>query len=210
MALVDRTTLLDAFDAIGAAAADAGQMLDILVYGGSALMLASNFRFASEDVDIAAIERPWPAWLEAAVAAVAARYGWPRDWLSDAVQAHLSPLADRAADHAAFGTFPRGGAPGLRVSVPTAEYLLALKLKAMRINDPVKGPQERSDIVNLLAVTGTRSIDAAIDVLARYFPRSATDAGKQRFLLRQLWPEVECAATGGGGDAPAYPARGLR
>lgn len=145
MALADRTALLDAFDAIGAAAAGAGQMLDILVYGGSALMLASNFRYASEDVDIAAIERPWPGWLEAAAAAVAARNRWPADWLSEAVAAHLSPLADRAADHVAFGTFPRSGPPGLRVSVPTAEYLLALKLKARRIDNPGKGGSDASD-----------------------------------------------------------------
>ena len=53
----DRDALLDAFDRIGYAAVDAGTKLQIAVYGGSALMLASNFRFATEDVDIAEIER---------------------------------------------------------------------------------------------------------------------------------------------------------
>ena len=41
-----------AFDEIGRAAVAAGTRLQIAVYGGSALMLASNFRFATEDVDV--------------------------------------------------------------------------------------------------------------------------------------------------------------
>ena len=51
-AAFDRDALLDAFDRIARAAVDAGTKLQIAVYGGSALMLASNFRFATEDVDI--------------------------------------------------------------------------------------------------------------------------------------------------------------
>ena len=47
-----RDALLDAFDQIGRAAVLAGTKLQIAVYGGSALMLASNFRFATEDVDV--------------------------------------------------------------------------------------------------------------------------------------------------------------
>ena len=50
---LDREKLLQAFDEIGRAAVAAGTRLQIAVYGGSALMLASNFRFATEDVDIA-------------------------------------------------------------------------------------------------------------------------------------------------------------
>ena len=43
---LDRDKLLAAFDEIGRAAVAAGTRLQIAVYGGSALMLASNFRFA--------------------------------------------------------------------------------------------------------------------------------------------------------------------
>jgi hypothetical protein len=86
-----RDALLDAFDQIGRAAVLAGTKLQIAAYGGSALMLASNFRFATY----------------------------------------------RATDHLEFGTFPRDGTPpGLVVSVPSGEYLLALKLKAARVMDP--------------------------------------------------------------------------
>ncbi|CAN5271494.1 hypothetical protein BH11PSE4_BH11PSE4_16190 [soil metagenome] len=169
----DRDALLDAFDQIARAAVAAGTKLQIAVYGGSALMLASNFRFATEDVDIAEIGGEWPQWLRDVAAKIAAERGWGADWLNDGVSFHLSKLATSAADHLEFGTFPRdGSAPGLVVSVPAPEYLLALKLKAMRVTDAVRGDTERLDILNLMQVVGVDSVDRAIALLAKYF-RSA-------------------------------------
>lgn len=203
MTSLDRDKLLRAFDEIGRAAADAGTQLQIAVYGGSALMLASNFRFATEDVDIAALEQPWPEWLRRTVEQLARDNQWSNDWLNDAVAFHLSPLADRAADHLEFGTFPRGaeGPAGLIVHVPSARYMLALKLKAIRINDPVRGEQERLDILNLMLVADIHSADEAVAVLAQYFPQSAANAEKQRFLLKHMNAD-------GAIDAPDYPRRG--
>ena len=195
----DRDALLDAFDRIGRAAAGAGRKLQIAVYGGSALMLASNFRFATEDADVAELERPIPDWLSTVVAEIARDNRWADDWFNDGVVFHLSPLADRAADHLEFGTFPRDGStPGLVVSVPSAEYLLALKLKAIRITDPVRGEAERLDILNLMHVVGISSADEAVALLARYFPASAASSEKQRFLLKNMDRR-------GGADAPKYP-----
>lgn len=200
MPAFDRDSLLRAFDRIGAAAAAQGTMLEMAVYGRSALMLASNFRFATEDADIAELARPWPDWLTRVVAEIAAENGWVPEWLNEAVQFHLSPLADRTTDHTEFGTFPRGSTPGLRVYVPGAEYMLALKLKAMRVNDPLRGEQEAAGIRNLIRVAGVTDVDGAIDVLGRYFPRSAKDADRQRFLLRHIWPEKASDR-----DPPRYP-----
>ncbi|MCP4615264.1 MAG: hypothetical protein GY844_02390 [Bradyrhizobium sp.] len=198
-AAFDREALLDAFDQIGRAAVEAGTKLQIAVYGGSALMLASNFRFATEDVDVSRLEHPLPDWLAMAVRKIAAENGWQEDWFNDGVAFHLSALADRAADHLEFATFPRDGdAAGLVVSVPTAEYLLALKLKAFRVLDPARGETERLDILNLMQVVGISSAEEAVALLARYFPISAASSEKQRFLLKNM--SVEGAL-----DAPKYP-----
>jgi hypothetical protein len=195
----DRVALLNAFDWIGRAAAQAGTKLQIAVYGGSALMLASNFRFSTEDVDVSELPQPLPDWLAATVHDVAQANGWSEDWFNDGVVFHLSPLADRSTDHLEFGTFPRDGTPpGLVVSVPSAEYLLALKLKAARIADPVRGDIERRDILNLMRVVGISSADDAITLLGKYFPVSAASAEKQRFLLKHMSHE-------GAVDAPKYP-----
>ena len=194
-----RDALLDAFDQIGRAAVLAGTKLQIAVYGGSALMLASNFRFATQDVDVAELEHPLPNWLAAVVDRIAKENGWQDDWFNDGVVFHLSSLADRAIDHLEFGTFPRDGTPpGLVVSVPSAEYLLALKLKAARVLDPVRGETERLDILNLMRVVGLSTAEEAIALLGRYFPVSAASSEKQRFLLENMSRE-------GGIDAPKYP-----
>jgi hypothetical protein len=196
---LNRDAVLDAFDRIGRAAVAAGTKLQIAVYGGSALMLASNFRFATEDVDVSELERPLPDWLARVVHEIARENRWSDEWFNDGVAFHLSPLADRPADHLEFGTFPRDGTPpGLVVSVPSAEYLLALKLKAIRVMDPLRGETERLDILNLMQVVGISTAEQAIALLGRYFPVSAASPEKQRFLLNNM-------NRAGGVDAPKYP-----
>ena len=197
---LDRDALLDALERIGSIAAEHGASLEIAVYGGSALMLATNFRFGSEDVDIAALDPPWPDWLREIVERLAVEKGWSRDWLNEAVSFHLSSLAT-ADDHIAFGTFPRNScASGLRVFVPTAEYMLALKLKASRINDPAKGEQEVADILNLAKAIGIAAPEEALEILAKFFPKSGLNSEKQRFLLKHIWNRDTH-------DAPSYLGR---
>ncbi len=195
-----RDALLDAFDQIGRAAVQAGTRLQIAVYGGSALMLASNFRFATEDVDISEIGSEWPDWLSQAVTEIARKNDWSATWFNDAVTFHLSPLASHDRDHLAFGTFPRRSEnTGLSVLIPTARYMLALKLKSLRISDFDKGAQDMSDAAHLLRVLGLTDVEQAIGVLAEFFPKSAADADQQRFVLRRLFAGDVAI------DAPQYP-----
>lgn len=164
-------------------------LLDLHVVGGPALMLASNFRFASKDLDAAPPDAPRPDRLDAELAAIGREQGWPPDRLNGAVRFHLSPLASRSADHHGFGAPPRRGDPGLRVSVPTAGCLRALKRKAVRADDPRKGAQEMADIQNLPRAAGARTVGDAVACPARVFPRSAADRDRQRFFLRHSRPQ---------------------
>jgi hypothetical protein len=194
-----RDALLDAFDQIGRAAVLAGTKLQIAVYG-SALMLASNFRFATEDVDIEEIGQQWPAWLSNVAERIANENSWATTWLNDAVTFHLSSLAQADRDLTVFGTFPRlGENVGLCVFVPTARYMLALKLKALRISDFGKGQQDMADVAHLLKVLNLSEIERAIEILAEFFPKSASDADKQRFVLKRLLAGDIAI------DAPHYP-----
>jgi hypothetical protein len=199
----DRDALLDALDEVGRAAIEARARLDIAIYGGSALMLASNFRFGTEDVDIAELGQPWPEWLADIVRTLAQRNGWSEDWLNDGVTFHLSALAVPSRDLVSFGTFPRKSAGeekvGVTVFVPTARYMLALKLKALRVSDFAKGSKDIDDVRNLLTVLGITQIEPAIEILTEFFPRSGADADKQRFVLKNI------LSKGPSGDAPSYP-----
>jgi hypothetical protein len=76
--------------------------------------------------------------------------------------------------------------------------MLALKLKAVRVLDPVRGETERLDILNLMQVVGISNAEEAIALLGQYFPVSAASTEKQRFLLENMSRE-------GGIDAPKYP-----
>jgi predicted nucleotidyltransferase len=198
----DRNELLNALDRVGSAAAANRETLEIVVYGGSALMLVSNFRYASEDVDIAELGKPWPRWLEQVIREIAEENDWAEGWFNDAVTFHLSPLATAEDDHVEFGTFPRNNDnPGLKVYVPTAEYMLALKLKAIRIADPAKGAQETADILNLAKLLDLKTPEEALTILAKYFPKSAADVEKHKFLLKYIWNQETH-------DAPSYSGRG--
>lgn len=166
-------------------------------------MLASSFRFATEDVDIREIGIDWPDWLSRVVLAIAEKNGWSATWFNDAVTFHLSPLASHERDHIAFGTFPRRNERvGLSAFIPTARYMLALKLKSLRISDFDKGAQDMSDTSHRLKVLGVTEVDQAIEVLAEFFPRSAADADKQRFVLKRLLAGDVL------NDAPEYPRTG--
>ena len=199
----NRNILLRAFNSIGIAALAKGDRLELLIYGGSALLIASNFRFSTEDVDAHDVTQNQPDWLQEEISAIATKNNWSADWLNDAVNFHLSPLASKKIDHVEFGSFPRGPGPyGLDVLVPTAEYMLALKLKAMRILDPVKGQQEAKDILNLMQVSDIKTPEAAITTLKKYFPKSASSPEKQLFLLKHLKKMSEP------NNAPTYPITG--
>jgi len=204
MTSFDRDQLLAALDEIGAAAVAAQARLDIAMFGGSALMLAGNFRLSTEDVDIAEIGRPWPDWLSDVVARLAKRNGWSAHWLNDAVGTFLSPLARQERDLVFLGTFPRATEhAGLRVFVPSARYMLALKLKALRVSKYNKGTTDIADVAGLLGVLGINNADEAVAVLAEFFPNSPADVDKARFVLRHI------LATKGAPDAPRYPGREL-
>jgi hypothetical protein len=200
----DRDQLLAAFDEIGEAAVAASTRLDIVVFGGSALMLASNFRYSTEDVDIAEIGQPWPGWLSEVIARIATRNGWDNEWLNSAVSSFLSRNARPDQDLLIWGTFPRAAdKTGLTVYVPTAQYMLALKLKVLRVSKFEKGTRDLADVAELLRVLRIEEIEQAIGILLEFFPKSAADVEKARFVLRHVMTMESTV------DAPRYPRRDL-
>src|SRR5688500_658526 len=90
-------TLHDAFMELGALAHREGKVIDLAIYGGSALILASNFRIATEDVDAVAI--PDQETVTRLASEVARRQGLPLQWLNDGVRAYLSPNVEGVQTH---------------------------------------------------------------------------------------------------------------
>ena len=154
--------LVGAFQELGKLAAEAGKVIDLAVYGGSALMLVSNFRDSSWDID--AVASPDQDFIREASGILADRHGWPADWLSDGVRTYLSPMAEDNRSHEWFATYPDEASPGLRVYVPTPEYLLAMKLMALRVEP--SGGKDLDDILNLMEVVGIAGKHEIVDAAA--------------------------------------------
>ena len=59
---------------------------------------------------------------------------------------------------------------GLRITAPTAEYMLAMKSMASRIALADTDPTDVADIRFLLAHLRITTLDAALAVVARFYP----------------------------------------
>jgi hypothetical protein len=81
--------------------------------------------------------------------------------------------------------------------------MLALKLKALRVSDFEKGTKDLADVAGLLRVLEIEEADEAIGILLEFFPRSASDVEKARFVLRHVMSMEGIV------DAPRYPRRDL-
>jgi hypothetical protein len=125
-----RELIEQAFDRMGALAANRGLMIEIAVYGGSCLVLASDIRSSSADVDAVFLTNRSAVYEIAD--AVARQMGFATDWINEAVRQTAPPIGNPQPNLFPFGDYPRRtqGAVGLRVHVPAPAYLLAMKVLA--------------------------------------------------------------------------------
>lgn len=90
-------------------------------------------------------------------ARMAVEHRLPDGWLNDAVKALLP---DRTPPSEGTGTFRTDG---LQVGVASAEYLFAMKAQAARVET------DGDDLRTLADELGLRSVDAALELLDRYY-----------------------------------------
>ncbi len=113
-----------AFDEMGKIAASRGVTVEIAVYGGSCLILASDIRSASGDVDAVFLSEN--AIVREITRAVATRLGLPEDWINEGVRRMAPPPGNPQPNLLPHGEYPkdRNSIVGLRV--PTPRYMLAM------------------------------------------------------------------------------------
>jgi hypothetical protein len=179
----DRRALEAAFERIGQMAVASGKIVEISVYGGSALILTLNHRPATRDVD--AVFEKDRIFIRHASEVLASEYGWPSDWLNDGVKGFLSRADTRPDAKSLFRTFPAGETIGLRVLIASPGYLFAMKCLSMRIGD-AQHRGDVDDIRSLAAMLRLRTIEEAVDLVARYYPADILPA-KTRFGLEEIF-----------------------
>ena len=162
-----KADILAGLNELGRLAAAESVTLEIALYGGAVMMLAYDARPATKDVD--AIIRP-PAIAKRLAARVAARFGWSDDWINDDVRQFVSGTETKLA-----WDLPGIDHPSLKLSRPTARYLLAMKVMACR--RPLPGhPGDEADIaflVRKMAITKLAAIEAIVN---EYFPDTVLPA----------------------------------
>lgn len=182
----DRTAIESAFAEIGNRAIQVGKVVEITVYGGSALVLTLMTRPATKDVD--AVFEPDREFVRKIAREIAEANGWDESWLNDGVKGFLS-RADRDPDsRRLFRSYPSEQAPGLRVFVAAPEYLFAMKCLAMRIGGIIES-RDLQDITALIEVLGLKSADEAISLVEAFYPANQISP-KTRFGLEELFDRL--------------------
>src|SRR5215471_17373785 len=166
-----RDLIEQAFDLMGTMAAERGLVIEIAIYGGSCLVLASDIRNASADVDAVFLVNRSDAYEIAD--AVAEQMGLAPNWMNEAVRQTAPPIGNPEPNLLPFGEYPRGTheAVGLRVHLPTPAYLLAMKILANRLDDDVsKAQSDQDDALALMKITGIDSRESILEPLKQCYP----------------------------------------
>jgi predicted nucleotidyltransferase len=194
----DRQTLEQALAELGRRALAAERIVEIVVYGGSALLLTLNRQINTGDVD--AVFEGNKHFVRKVAAEMAEEFGWDENWLNDGVKGWLSKRDSDPEVKALFKTYPSEDAPGLRVYTAKPEYLFAMKCRAMRIG----GVETSSDIddIRLLAdAIGIRNSRDALTLVEKFYPESMLQL-KTRLGLQEIFSALD---PGSGDDDSSQP-----
>ncbi|PYJ86331.1 MAG: hypothetical protein DME22_05720 [Verrucomicrobia bacterium] len=173
-----REQIVAALTALNRALAERGVMGEICLFGGAVMVLAFNARLATKDVD--AVFQPAGV-IRELTQQVAAAAGLPVNWLNDGVKGYLSVRHEVTG-----GSLPQFD--HLRLTMPTAEYLLAMKCLASRIGAGAGEADDTADIIFLIRHLGLRSPQAVMDIVCAYYPPPRIPV-KAQFLVESLFEE---------------------
>ncbi len=167
---IDSNRLTQALRRLAELALCEGVELELSLYGGAVFTLVYDSRDSTKDTD--AVIRPTEIGRRLA-ARMAREQELPEDWINADVAQFLS-------EHEAKRTLPADSfGRGLMVTVPTAAYLLALKLRACRPALPGYGG-DAPDIRFLLGKIKPASLEEVEALYARFFPHDVlTDRARE-------------------------------
>ncbi|UEM04839.1 hypothetical protein JL101_005235 [Skermanella rosea] len=165
---LSRDLLIKAFDMMGELAASEGKVVEIAVYRGSCLLLVSDILDVTRDVDAVFLSERGIGYELAD--RVGQRLGLPDNWLNQAVKSVAPPKGNPQPNLLPFGEYPAGGQIGLRVFLPTPEYMLAMKLLANRRDDPDGMARDRRDLYLLMRLTGLKTPDQLAGLIRLCYP----------------------------------------
>ena len=142
------------------------------------MVLAFAARPSTKDVD--AIFQPVQTIREIA-RAIGEEKGFLESWLNDAAKGFVSARHETTA-----GNLPQF--PNLRLTMPTPEYLLAMKCMASRIGAVETDADDVKDIVFLIRHLHLKSANEVMELVAAYYPPNRVPI-KSQYLVEGLFAE---------------------
>jgi hypothetical protein len=180
-----RARIVEALNLLGRRAETERVELELCIYGGSAMMLAYGAREYTKDVD--AIVRPADV-AQRLAKDVAAELRLEPDWLSDNVKRFVSisgtfaPLEIQGLEESARRH--------LKITRPSASYLLAMKCLACRPSTPGY-PGDVEDIRFLVRKMGLRTVAEVEAHIERFYPTDALTSESRAVVERILADSAE-------------------
>lgn len=157
------------FFKIGSELAKRGELVDITIYGGSALLLKYGYRETTKDVDVV-----FDAWDEENLRTItnnlAKTHKLDPHWFNDDAKMFKADSEDLDV----YKKYPSDGKGGLRVNIPKPDYMLALQVQALSVAKPTDDPKNplgkhATDVKNLAHSLGF-DVAQTLDNLKFYFP----------------------------------------
>jgi hypothetical protein len=172
VALLTKEQIVVALQRLGELARAAHVDAELMIFGGGVMVLDFGSRNSTRDVDALILSPPDAAAVRQLAVQVATEMGWPSDWLNDAVKGFVvGPVTPTVLLEL----------PGLRVTRPAYEQLLAMKLCAWRDDVDVADARQL-----LAAIPGTQQVVwSAVE--------AHLQAGRElvaRYAFDDLWEEA--------------------
>lgn len=143
---------------------------ELCLFGGTVMCLVYQARPSTKDVD--AIFEPTLV-IRQAAQRVAEKFALDDDWLNDAVKGFVVPHEQRIFMDLSH----------LKVYVPEADYLLAMKSLASRVDT-----QDATDIRILIQHLQLNSPEAVFAILEKYYPRQLIRP-VTRYFIEEIFDE---------------------
>jgi Nucleotidyltransferase of unknown function (DUF6036) len=150
---------------------------EICIFGGAAMILAFDARFATRDVDAIFVPKNV---ISGAIEMIADEMNLPKSWLNDGVKGFVSDKNDFTEEN--MPQFSH-----LRVIRPSAPYLLAMKCMASRVG----GYGERGDITDIKLLCKHLQCKDAEEVfrfILAYYPQSQIPI-RTRYFIEEIFQE---------------------
>lgn len=175
---LSKETILKALQDLSDALSRENVKGELCLFGGTVMVLAFSARVATKDVD--AIFHPANL-IRKLASEIGAANHLPDDWLNDGVKGFVSAKHDVVT-----GNLPQFS--NLILTMPTPEYLLAMKCMASRIEATESESGDVRDIIFLIKHLKLRSAKEVMEIVAAYYPPNRIPI-KAQYLVESLFEE---------------------